>query len=87
MPKRLQKAKPKLHLPRKQKPLSNLRLEDTDDDYYDELPEFQVGYRRPELVDQKGRVVDDDTDLSDEIKLRLVLARMKALERYHEKWG
>jgi hypothetical protein len=83
----LQKAKPRQLLPRKLKPLSNLRLEDTDDDYYDELPEFQVGYRRPELVDQKGEVVDNDTDLSDEIKLRLVLARMKALERYHEKWG
>jgi hypothetical protein len=80
----LQKAKPKLHLPRKQKPLSNLRLEDTDDDYYDERPEFHVGYRRPELLNCTAKVHDD---LSDEIKLRLVLARMKALERYHEKWG
>jgi hypothetical protein len=87
MLKRLQKAKPKLHLPRTQKPLSNLRLEDDEPDYYDELPEFQVGYRRPELVDQKGEVVDNDTDLSDEIKLRLVLARKRALERYQEKWG
>jgi hypothetical protein len=25
--------------------------------------------------------------ISDEIKLRLVLARKRALERYHEKWG
>jgi hypothetical protein len=83
----LQKAKPRQHLPRTQKPLSNLRLEDDEPDYYDELPEFHVGYRRPELIDQKGRVVDDDTDLSDEIKLRLVLARKKALEKYHEKWG
>jgi hypothetical protein len=81
---RLQKAKPKQHLPRKLKPLSNLQLEDNDDDYYDELPEFQVGYRRPELVNQTGEVHDD---LSDEVKLRLVLARKKALERYHEKWG
>jgi hypothetical protein len=39
------------------------------------------------LVDQKGEVVDNDTDLSDEIKLRLVLARKRALERYQEKWG
>jgi hypothetical protein len=87
MLKRLQKAKPRQHLPRTQKPLSNLRLEDDEPDYYNEVPGFQVGYRRPELVDQQGQVVNDNTDLSDEIKLRLVLARMKALERYQEKWG
>jgi hypothetical protein len=84
MPKRLQKAKPRQHLPRTQKPLSNLRLEDDEPDYYDEPPEFQVGYRRPELVNQTGEVIDD---VSDEIKLRLVLARKRALERYQEKWG
>jgi hypothetical protein len=83
----LQKAKPKQHLPRKQKPLSNLLFEDDDPDYYDERPEFQVGYRRPELVNQTANIVDDDYELSDEIKLRLVLARMKALEKYQEKWG
>jgi hypothetical protein len=81
---RLQKAKPRQHLPRTQKPLSNLRLEDDEPDYYDELPEFHVGYRRPELVNQTGEVIDD---VSDEIKLRLVLARKRALERYQEKWG
>ena len=80
----LQKAKPKQHLPKKLKPLSNLRLEDNDDDYYDETPEFQIGYRRPELVDQHAEVHDD---ISDEIKLRLVLARKKALEAYERKWG
>jgi hypothetical protein len=85
MPKRLQKAKPRQHLPRTQKPLSNLRLEDDEPDYYNEVPEFQVGYRRPELVDTTGQVVDDE--LSDYVKLRLVLARKRALERYHEKWG
>ena len=81
----LQKAKPKQHLPKKLKPLSNLRLEDNDDDYYDETPEFQVGYRRPELVDQTAELVDQD--LTDEVKLRLVLARKKALEAYQRKWG
>ena len=70
--------------PKTQKPLSNLRLEDNDDDYYDETPEFQVGYRRPELVDQTAEVHDD---VSDEVKLRLVLARKKALEAYNRKWG
>ena len=81
---RLQKAKPRQHLPRKLKPLSNLQLEDNNDDYYDETPEFQIGYRRPELVNQTAEVHDD---LSDEVKLRLVLARKKALEKYHENWG
>lgn len=81
---RLQKAKPKQHLPRKLKPLSNHQLEDTDDDYYDERPEFQVGYRRPELVNCTAEVQDD---LSDEIKLRLVLARKRALEAHKRKWG
>ena len=71
--------------PRKLKPISNLRLEDNDDDYYNERPEFQIGYRRPELVNITGQVVGND--LSDEVKLRLVLARKRALERYHEKWG
>jgi hypothetical protein len=59
-------------------------LNEDDTDYYDELPDLQVGYRRPELVDQTAEVHDD---LSDEVKLRLVLARKRALERYHEKWG
>ena len=81
---RLQKAKPKLHLPRTLKPLSNLQLEDDDDDYYNETLEFQIGYRRPELVNQTGKAHDD---LSDEVKLRLVLARKKALEAYDRNWG
>jgi hypothetical protein len=85
MLKRLQKAKPRQHLPRTQKPLSNLRLEDDEPDYYNELSEFHVGYRRPELVNITGQVVDDE--LSDYVKLRLVLAHKRALERYHEKWG
>jgi hypothetical protein len=37
------------------------------------------------LVNITGQVVDDE--LSDYVKLRLVLARIKALERYQEKWG
>jgi hypothetical protein len=78
------KTKPKLHLPKTQRPVVRLALNDNDDDYYDELPEFQVGYRRPELVDQTAEVHDD---ISDEIKIRLLLARKRALEAYHEKWG
>ena len=76
------KQKPKLYLAKSQRII--LVLNDDDTDYYDELPDIQVGYRRPELVNQTAELHDD---LSDEIKLRLVLARKKALERYHEKWG
>ena len=76
------KQKPKLHLARYQRPAVQLVLEDDDTDYYDELPDIQVGYRRPELINQTA-----DVELSDEIKLRLAIARMKAMEAYHKKWS
>lgn len=78
------KTKTKLHLAKSHRPIARLFVDDREDDYYDELLEFHVGYRRPELVNQTAKVHDD---ISDEIKLRLVLARKRALERYHEKWG
>ena len=39
----------------------------------------------PLTKDQTAELVD--TDLTDEVKLRLVLARKKALEAYERKWG
>jgi len=77
------KTRAKLHLPKAQRPVVRLALNDNDDDYYDETPEFQIGYRRPELTDQSA----DVDDISDEIKIRLVLARKRALEAYTRKWG
>ena len=74
------KQRPKLYLAKSQRIL--LVLNDDDSDYYDELPDIQVGYRRPELVNQTAEV-----DLSDEIKLRLALARMRAMEAYNKKWA
>ena len=76
------KTKHKSLLAKSQRPF--LQVDDTDTDYYDELPDIQVGYRRPELVDQPAKV---DGDISDEIKIRLALARMKALDAYAKKWG
>jgi len=73
------KQRPKLYLAKSQRILSVLN--DDEGDYYDELPDIQVGYRRPELINQTT-----DVDLSDEIKLRLALARMKALKAYNQKW-
>ena len=79
----IKKPRARIHLVRVHQPLIRLAVNDDDTDYYDEPPEFQVGYRRPELINCTAEVHDD---LSDEIKLRLVLARKRALERYHEKW-
>ena len=76
------KTKPKLYLAKSQRIL--LVLNDDDTDYYDELPDIQVGYRRPELVDQTAEVHDD---ISDEIKIRLLLARKRALQAYHAVWS
>jgi hypothetical protein len=77
------KQKPKLRLAKTQRPVVRLALNDNDDDYYDETLEFQTGYRRPELVDQTA----DVQDISDEIKIRLLLARKRALEAYHATWS
>ena len=76
------KQKPKLYLVKSQRII--LVLNDDDTDYYDELPDIQVGYRRPELVNQTAEVNDD---ISDEIKIRLLLARKRALEVYHANWS
>jgi len=77
------KTKPRVHLARHPRPIIRLAVNNNDDDYYDELPNLQVGYRRPELVNQTA----DVNDISDEIKIRLVLARKRALEAYHANWG
>ena len=76
------KQKPKLYLAKSQRIL--LVLNDDDTDYYDELPDIQVGYRRPELVNQTAEVHDN---ISDEIKIRLLLARKRALQAYHQNWS
>ena len=78
------KQKPKLHLAKKSRPVILSQLNDDESDYYDELPDIQVGYRRPELVNQTAEIHDD---ISDEIKIRLVLARKRAMEAYYTKWG
>jgi hypothetical protein len=78
------KPRARIHLAKIHQPVARLFIDEDDTDYYDEAPDLQVGYRRPELVNQIS-VVNDD--LSDEIKLRLVLARKRALEVYNKNWG
>ena len=80
----IKKPRARIHLAKTYQPIARLFLNDDDTDYYNEILDLQVGYRRPELVDQTARVHDD---LSDEVKLRLVLVRKKALNAYHTKWG
>ena len=78
------KPRARIHLAKTHQPAARLFLDEDDTDYYDETPDLQVGYRRPELVNQTAEIQDD---VSDEIKIRLVLARKKALEAYNRKWG
>ena len=76
------KQRPKLHLAKSLQPVARLFADNDDNDYYDDQPDLQVGYRRPELVNQSA-----DLELSDAVKIRLALARMKALKRYEEVWS
>jgi hypothetical protein len=73
------RQRPKFYLAKLQPKLS---ADSQDDDYWDDLPEIQVGYRRPELVNQSA-----DLELPDAIKIRLALARMKAMKKYAETWA
>ena len=80
----IKKPRLRIHLAKVQQPVIRLSVNDDDTDYYDETPEFQIGYRRPELANQTAKVYND---LSDEVKLRLLLARKRALHAYQQHWG
>jgi len=80
----IKKPRARIHLAKTHQPIARLFLNEDDTDYYDEAPDLQIGYRRPELVNQTAEIHDD---LSDEIKLRLVLTRKRALEAYNRTWG
>jgi hypothetical protein len=80
----IKKPRARIHLAKTHQPATRLVLNDDDTDYYDEVPDLQVGYRRPELVNQTAEIHDD---LSDEVKIRLLLARKRALEAYYKNWG
>lgn len=64
---------------------SDLTLDGNDDGDYDEI-DFQVPYRRPELVKHTTQF-DDDEPLSDYVTVRLALARAKAMAKYREMQG
>jgi hypothetical protein len=80
---------PKVSLLRKKTKKQNLlRSNPSDvDDENDGLVldnDFQVGYRRPNII-VKSILLDDE--LSDYVLDRLRLARMLALKKRHEVWG
>lgn len=80
---------PKVSLLRKKTKKQNLlRSNPSDvDDENDGLVldnDFQVGYRRPNII-VKSILLDDE--LSDYVLDRLRLARMLALKKHHEVWG
>jgi len=57
--------------------IADSSIDDNDDDDADIL-DLHTGYRRP-------RVVDNDDELSDYIKLRLAVARSRAMSIYRSK--
>ncbi len=78
--------KQQLLLSQQYQPLSNLLLTDGDDQYEHEDVDHHRSFSRPRVENQKDDSEDDD-ELSDYIKVRLVIARLKALKKYQEVWG
>jgi hypothetical protein len=63
-----------------------INLDDSDNSGFDEV-DFQVGYRRPELVEDDQYSEFDDTPLPDHVMSRLAQARALALAKHREKWA
>jgi hypothetical protein len=57
-------------------------IDDTDTDSDD--MDIYIGYRRPEIVDSP---VHSDPDLSDHVRTRLLIARLRAMKKYQETWS
>lgn len=80
----IKKPRPKAHPVKLPRPVAKLFLDDSNNDYYDDVPDIYVSYSRPEVVDPE---VADHEELSDEIRLRLAIATNRALRRHREIWG
>ena len=65
---------------------TNLVIDDEDDDGSDDDTVFQVAFARPKFSKPQN-IEDDDEELSDYVKMRLLIARMKAMKIYDEKWA
>ena len=64
--------------------LSNLICDDNDDPAGPDELDVQSPYRRPRLVENPN---SDQDDVSDQVKTRLLIARVRALEKYREVWA
>lgn len=62
---------------------TNLGINDNDDPAGSDELDLQSPYRRPELVQD----VDTDSDLSDYVRTRLLIARLRALKKYQDAWA
>ena len=64
-------------------PLSNRDLDDNDNIVVDD----EVTFGRNKKVDQFGKIIHEDIELSDYVKFRLWLARQLALKKFNETRG
>ena len=61
-------------------PLSNRDIDDNDNIVVDD----EVTFGRNKKVDQFGKIIHEDIELSDYVKFRLWLARQLALKKFTE---
>jgi hypothetical protein len=73
-----------LPLPHRQHLLLSKVQDDNDDDNDDYTQDVQVGYRRPNIVQDRQDHETDDEPLSDYVVVRLAVARARAMARYRE---
>ena len=64
-------------------PLSNRDIDDNDNIVVDD----EVTFGRNKKVDQFGKIIHEDIELSDYVKFRLWLARQLALKKFNETRG
>ena len=64
-------------------PLSNRDLDDNDNIVVDD----EITFGRNKKVDQFGKIIHEDVELSDYVKFRLWLARQLALKKFNETQG
>jgi len=77
-------------LPKAQRRL--LTLNELTDDDNDDAPgpeelDLQVLYRRPEVVDVPDQKKHDDLELSDYVRVRLAVARARAVQAHRARFG
>lgn len=87
-PTRIAVAKSQHRLPvkRSQKILARAAVKpgDMDDSVVDDF-DIYVGYRRPQVINEPSLLEPDE--LSDYVQIRLLVARLRALQKYQTTWS